>query len=102
MFIFRGNIVKKCQKWGFGKKRKKVVVHRRRRVQIFRVLKHYGLLHLFLFAAPSNVVDMDEFLSFVLVAFLLLLCEAVNLLQKSNKPNHSEKISKIVEEKLSL
>ena len=23
VFIFRGNIVKKCQKWGFGKKRKK-------------------------------------------------------------------------------
>ena len=41
---------------------------------------------------------MDEFLSFELVAFLLLLCEAVNFLQKSNKPNHSEKISKIVEE----
>ena len=81
-----------------GKKRKIGVVHRRRRVQIFWVLKHYGLLHLFLFAAPWNLVDMDEFLSFELVAVLLLLCEAVNFLQKSNKPNHSEKISKIVEE----
>ena len=81
------------------KKRKKGVVYRRRRVQIFWVLKHYGLLHLFLFVAPSNLVDMEEFLSFELVAFLLLLCEAVNFLQKSNKPNHSEKISKIVEEK---
>ena len=48
--------------------------------------------------APSNLVDMEEFLSFELAAFLLLLCEAVNFLQKSNKPNHSEKISKIVEE----
>ena len=80
-----------------GKKRKIGVVHRRRRVQIFWVLKHYGLLHLFLFAAPWNLVDMNEFLSFELVAVLLLLCEAVNFLQKSNKPNHSEKISKIVE-----
>ena len=42
---------------------------------------------------------MDEFLSFELVPILLLLCEAVNFLQKPNKPNHSEKISKIVEEK---
>ena len=80
------------------KKRKKGVVYRRRRVQIFWVLKHYGLLYLFLFVAPSNLVDMEEFLSFELAAFLLLLCEAVNFLQKSNKPNHSEKISKIVEE----
>ena len=48
--------------------------------------------------APSNLVDMEEFLSFELAAFLLLLCEAVNFLQKSNKPNSSEKISKIVEE----
>ena len=42
---------------------------------------------------------MDEFLSFELVAFLLLLCEAVSFLQKPNKPNHSEKISKLVEQK---
>ena len=41
---------------------------------------------------------MEEFLSFELAAFLLLLCEAANFLQKSNKPNSSEKISKIVEE----
>ena len=49
--------------------------------------------------APSNLVDMEEFLSFELVAFLLLLCEAVNFFQKSNKTNHSENISKIIEEK---
>ena len=61
---------------------------------------HYGLLHLFLsFAAPSNLVDMDELLPFELAAFLLRLCEAVNFLQKPNKSNHSENISKIVEEK---
>ena len=81
------------------KKRKKGMVHRRKRVQIFWGLEHYRLLHLFLFAAPSNLVNVDEFLSFELVAFLLLLCEAVNFLQKPNKPNHSVKICKMVEEK---
>ena len=65
----------------------------------FKPSAHYGLLHLFLFAASTNLVDMDEFLSFELEAFLLSLCEAVNFLQKPNKPNHSEKISKITEEK---
>ena len=65
----------------------------------FKPSAHHGLLHLFLCAAPSNLVHMDEFSSFELAAFHLSLCEAVNFLQKPNKPNHSEKISKIVEEK---
>ena len=84
-------------KMGIRKKKKKG--RRRRRVQIFWGLKRNRLLHLLLFASPSNLVDVDEFLSFELVAFLLLLSKVVNFLQKPNKPNHSEKIPKIVEEK---
>ena len=96
MFIFRNGIVKKCQKWGFRKKEK-------RGWSIkggdFKPSAHYGLLHLFLFATPSYLVDMDEFSSFELAVFLLSLCKAVNFLQKPNKPNYSENISKIVEKK---